>query len=1257
MKKNRMRMWIVIGCVVLLLVTLSACRKKPAQEDGPEKPQEAFDAANVESVTQYYNYYVGRLAQNIKASGEKAPSVLTDLWEQLSFSADEFTFVGDYDTTPDLVIFRDRTLFITGKEDDGSENGVPYTMITKLYGDGSAQINSYGDEVSVALNTSTGIGNTNAPDMQKVLEALSLGAEDISALQKETTYRLETTYITRLTEALGWTDANVASLGITLKQFCELTFTLDFSYYAEDKEVTLTVSGNALEKKIILRADLSEYGEKTGKISFTLKLPTTTVEAVLEWVEGGLFEADVQISVSDMDMSIEIHYAYDQAAQPLPVGTPHKDCNSIGLTATMKVKGEEKFNLVLSAAELQGNRYAGYFTLAMPSVSGEGGSSLLPLSLTTTDQGSSGGITAEGTFEIGCDDKGALASLNCELNAEAAEGKLTLKLQADLSDIKKKGSEVARAQLTFTQPVEGETSENTMLLTLTVQNCTEERVTFSLVGTVSDEGDEETLMATVYWPAKEEIPLTGKAKNYLSRADVLFENYDAVMRKIDTINQRAIEYVQSEMKNGAPLKYYCFDTATEQYLFTDISINGNQIYVNTNCVLDYEEFLFYYAKHNGTFTPYTDSRASEEAQKTQKLINELQKEYAINKNGKYLVSRYLPEQELYLVMFPGNPASASFYTERVTQEMVSDYVLHEITVGADGSINIHNFESCRDAQCRHYLTCKDCGFEMITVEPVHTMAEEIEIRKASAEDALVTFCACEHCGDGYLTMTDQNGTQLRILLVPAKNKISQGEEKYGDKALVICGISYITNERYYQGALNIPNIEPQTGYRIVGAVRDTTKLTSFSSALVLPEGLEFIGHDAFRSCGFTAITLPSTLKTIESGAFANCHAKEIVIPEGVTYIGQDAFSMSTLEKITVNAQFLDFFAIPYGTPALKEIVYNGQIRTFIGSDDYAAQTLVIPEGVTAIDGFRSNIYLKKIVLPSTLTTIEDNAFTDCTALEEIVLPEGLLSVGFEAFAGCVSLKRVWVAQSGITGGENGKFVLPAGVQILGPYAFRQCNALQSIRIPTSVSDLPSGLFTRCEQLTTVELHSAITEIGQHAFAGCSKLSNIQMPESLTTIGAWAFTGCLSLTDANIVFGNKLQMIDDRAFEKCTGIRNVRLPESVISVHRIAFDGCTLDTVYVASKIEFNGSYQCWGANVNEITLTKGFTGYLPGAKTVNIMSTDVPEGNPHVIHTIPSNVLVINFAGTKEAWDKANYRTDPATQVNFNVVFDEESDE
>ena len=290
------------------------------------------------------------------------------------------------------------------------------------------------------------------------------------------------------------------------------------------------------------------------------------------------------------------------------------------------------------------------------------------------------------------------------------------------------------------------------------------------------------------------------------------------------------------------------------------------------------------------------------------------------------------------------------------------------------------------------------------------------------------------------------------------------------------GFKHVTSGRYYRGTLNIPNIEAQTGYRIVGAVQGETLVSLSSCGIVLPEGLEFVGREAFRGCGFTSITLPSSIRSIGAEAFAYCHAKEIVIPENVTAMAASAFSMNTLEKLTVNARFLEVFSWPYGTPNLKEIIFNGQIQTFVGSSDCTVETLVIPEGVTSIEGFHNNNYLKKIVLPSTLTTIADNTFADCTALQEVVLPEGLMSIGFEAFSRCASLKCVWIAGDGVTSGEDGKFVLPDGLQSLGAYAFRQCNALRSIRIPASIIAIPIGVFERCEQLTTVELHDAITEI-------------------------------------------------------------------------------------------------------------------------------------------------------------------------------------
>ncbi len=66
--------------------------------------------------------------------------------------------------------------------------------------------------------------------------------------------------------------------------------------------------------------------------------------------------------------------------------------------------------------------------------------------------------------------------------------------------------------------------------------------------------------------------------------------------------------------------------------------------------------------------------------------------------------------------------------------------------------------------------------------------------------------------------------------------------------------------------------------------------------------------------------------------------------------------------------------------------------------------------VTAISpGF--SVGLKKIVLPPTISEIENNAFMLCKSLESINLPEGLVSIGKKAFYGCTGLKSLYVPNS------------------------------------------------------------------------------------------------------------------------------------------------------------------------------------------------------------------------------------------------------
>lgn len=69
----------------------------------------------------------------------------------------------------------------------------------------------------------------------------------------------------------------------------------------------------------------------------------------------------------------------------------------------------------------------------------------------------------------------------------------------------------------------------------------------------------------------------------------------------------------------------------------------------------------------------------------------------------------------------------------------------------------------------------------------------------------------------------------------------------------------------------------------------------------VPEGVETIRTKAFYKCYELAeITLPSTLKRIEEMCFFRCSLTSLTLPDGLTFIGKDAFSYcSALTELTV----------------------------------------------------------------------------------------------------------------------------------------------------------------------------------------------------------------------------------------------------------------------------------------------------------------------------------------------------------------------
>ena len=140
----------------------------------------------------------------------------------------------------------------------------------------------------------------------------------------------------------------------------------------------------------------------------------------------------------------------------------------------------------------------------------------------------------------------------------------------------------------------------------------------------------------------------------------------------------------------------------------------------------------------------------------------------------------------------------------------------------------------------------------------------------------------------------------------------------------------------------------------------------------------------------------------------------------------------------------------------------------------------------------------------TLTAIGAGAFTG-SRVTSVSLPATITSVGEDAFRRCDCMTRVEVptveAWLGITfaneyasplagchplyvgGRPLTSLTLPAGTGTLKPYALYDCSSLEN-------ADL-----------------SGLKEIGDHALDGCENLRSVKLGSGLRVIGAWAFNIC------------------------------------------------------------------------------------------------------------------------------------------------------
>ena len=435
---------------------------------------------------------------------------------------------------------------------------------------------------------------------------------------------------------------------------------------------------------------------------------------------------------------------------------------------------------------------------------------------------------------------------------------------------------------------------------------------------------------------------------------------------------------------------------------------------------------------------------------------------------------------------------------------------------------------------------------------------------------------------------------------------------------------YIKSGMVLEGIPNIDNTTNETGTYTISVIGDFTK----DGDITISELTKVIKG---------VVGLSDWVFTEEEKLIADFNGDKDVnvvdIEECINYIVYGRLTLENGTKLKATDEYGITWNYTYQNGEATNVYYDSgeleeEVRIPNTLDGYLVVDLYnssVCGNIFAKSDFASDLIVKKVFIPHSVTSIEAYAFSGCSSLTSIHLPDSVISIEYNAFSGCSSLEEIKIPDTLVRIGSyafsdtawyNNQ---PDGLLYIGKVAYRYKGSMPQntvIELREGTKGIAGCAFMDCNNLAEIIIPDSVMCILGSAFSGTAWYNN--QPDGLVYAGKVAYEYKGEMPSNNVIkIEEGTKTISEVAFNYDDNLMEIILPDSVVRIEKNAFCECSnLTTVTMSKNIEHIGEAafaHC--INLSNIIIWNSvqelgyrtFDGWKEN-QTINVEADQIPQG-------------------------------------------------